>query len=447
MTTPLNEEEIQDRAGNGIARRRIDNRALRSEAAQDVLSQRPGFLERGSFLIFACILILLAAGTWFIRYPDVIQATAYLTADNAPKEIVIRQDGRLVRLFVRNDQRLSKGQPVGWIESTADHKEVLTLSNLLSTASGLLAGDQLERVSVMFRKDFRNLGELQTSYQVFVTALQQFDDYLAAGYYFKRKQMLESDLEYLKKMHESLENQRDLAGRDLRLSREADEADSTLVSQKVISMQDLRDQQSKTVAKQSSIQQVSASLLANEVSQVDKQKDIAEIEHSITLQKSIFEQALQTLKSQVDDWIRKYIIVAPTAGKIVFIVPLQENQFLQNGKTIGYINPTDSRYYAQMTLQQFNFGKIYTGQAVQLRVNAYPYQEFGFIPGKLTYISTIPADSGFLATVELPRGLVTNYNRTIQYRSGLKLEAFVVTRDQRLLQRFFYNWVKSTSFH
>jgi len=98
-------------------------------------------------------------------------------------------------------------------------------------------------------------------------------------------------------------------------------------------------------------------------------------------------------------------------------------------------------------LQQFNFGKIYTGQAVQLRVNAYPYQEFGFIPGKLTYISTIPADSGFLATVELPRGLVTNYNRTIQYRSGLKLEAFVVTRDQRLLQRFFYNWVKSTSFH
>jgi len=440
-------EDIQNRAGNGLARKHVDKRALRSEAAQDVLSQRPGFLERWSFLTFACILILLAAGTWFVRYPDVIQANAYLTADNAPKDIVIRQDGRLVRLFVRNDQLLSKGQPVGWIESTADHKEVLVLSNVLSTASGLLARNHLESVSTLLVMDYRDLGELQGFYQVFITALQQFNDYLATGYYYKRKQMLESNLDYLKKMHGSLENQRDLADKGLRLSREADEADSTLVSQKVISKQDLRDQQSKTVAKQSSIQQLSASLLANETSQVDKERDIAEIEHSISQQKSIFEQALQTLKSQVDDWIRKYIIVAPIAGKIVFIVPLQENQFLQNGKTIGYINPPDSRYYALMTLQQYNFGKIDTGQAVQLRVNAYPYQEFGFIPGKLTYISTIPADSGFLATVELPRGLLTNYNKTIQYRTGLKVEAFVVTREQRLLQRFFYNFVKSTSFH
>jgi multidrug efflux pump subunit AcrA (membrane-fusion protein) len=443
----LTKSETFNGTGNGHFGRHNENRMFRSEQVQDILSHRPGFLERWSFLTFVAILTIIVAAGWFIRYPDVIEANAYLTADNAPKEIVIRQDGRLIKLFAKNDERLRKGQAIGWIESTGDHKEVITLSEMLSNASALLARNDLAKASAILNRGYNNLGELQTFYQQFITALQQFNDFLITGYYFKRKQMLKSDLGYLKKMHDILGNQRDLAERDLRLSREADEADSTLFSQNVISKQDFRDQQSKTVAKRSAIQQLGQSLLINETAQIDKQKDIEEIDHGISQQKAIFDQAVQTLKSQAEDWKRKYIITAPEDGKIIFVMPLQENQFLQNNKTIGFINPPDSRFYAQLMLQQFNFGKADTGQFVQLRANAYPYQEFGFIPGKLTYISKIPSDSGFLATVELPGGLVTNYNKNIQYRNGLKLEALVITRNQRLLQRFFYNLIKTTSIH
>jgi hypothetical protein len=123
-------------------------------------------------------------------------------------------------------------------------------------------------------------------------------------------------------------------------------------------------------------------------------------------------------------------------------VPLQENQFLPSSKTIGYINPPNSQYYAQVILLQNNFGKLDTGQAVQLRFDAYPYQEFGYIEGKLAYISKVPSDSGFLANIALPNGLLTNYNKSLQYRSGLKSQAEIITQDSRLLQRIYYGIVR-----
>ncbi len=416
---------------------------LRSEAVQEIISRRPGFLEKWALWIFLLILILLFAGTWFIKYPDVVQTTATLTAANAPKEIVTRQDGKLEQLFVANDDTIAQGQMIAWIESTASHKDVILLSKMLDSGIVLLSHNGTENVSGLFNTGFQNLGELQTGYQQFITALQQFNDYLVNGYYYKRKQVLFEDQAFLQKMHQAMEQQKELTQQDLQLTQEAFDANSSLYKDKVISKQDLRDQKAKLLGKQMGLPQLESNLLTNENTQVAKQKEIDELEHTISQQKTIFQQALQTLKSLADDWKRKYIISAPVTGKVIFIVPLQQNQFIQTGKTIGYVNPPDSRYYAQVTLPQNNFGKIDTGERVQLRFDAYPYQEFGYVEGKLQYISKVPSDSGFLANIQLPKGLFTNYKKSIQYRSGLKSQALIITRDSRLLNRFYYNIVKS----
>lgn len=399
-------------------------------------------MEKWALWLFVLMLLLLFAGTWYVKYPDLVQTNAFLTGNNAPKEIVARQDGKLVRLFVANDSAVAQGQMVAWLESTASHAEVLKLSALVEKSTQLLASNQTENVSAMFENIFGNLGELQPGYQQFITALQQFNDYLINGYYYKRKQVLFEDLAFLQKMTVSLVQQKVIMQQDIQLTQEAFDANSKLYQDKVISKQDFRDQKAKLLGKQMSMPQIDASLLTNENAQTAKKKEIDELEHAISLQKNIFRQALQTFKSLTDDWKRKFIISAPVAGKIVFIVPLQENQFLQSGKTLGYVNPVGSRYYAQVTLPQANFGKIDTGERVQLRFVAYPYQEFGYVEGRLDYISKVPSDSGFLANISLPKGLITNYNKAVQYRSGLKCQALIITKDARLLQRFYYNIVK-----
>jgi multidrug resistance efflux pump len=413
----------------------------RSGMVQEIISRRPVFIERWALTIILLVMIALLAATWFIMYPDIILTNATLTAANAPKELVTRQEGKIVRLFAANDDTVAAGQAIAWMESTADHSAIMALADTLDLALKMLSKNETERISRLFIHSISNLGELQPSFQQFNTAFLQFNDYLVNGYYYKRKRMLFSDQEFLRKMQVSLEQQKQLAGQDLQLSEEAFAANSSLYDEKVISHQDLRDQKSRLVGKQMNIPQLQSALLTNENQQIAKQKEEDELEHTISQQKIIFQQALQTLKSNADEWIRKYVIKAPVGGRIVFVMPLQPNQFLQAGKILGYVNPGNSLYYAQVTLPQDNFGKIATGQKVQLRFNAYPYQEFGIVEGRVIYISRVPSDSGFLANIALSNGLMTNLHHSIQYRSGLRAQALIITRETRLLKRAYQSVV------
>src|SRR5436190_20210722 len=118
-------------------------------------------------------------------------------------------------------------------------------------------------------------------------------------------------------MHTVTAGQLALTEQDLQLAKEGFDANSTLYHDKIISKQDLRDQKSRLLGKQLGLPQLQSALLTNENQQANKQKDIDELEHGISQQKIIFQQAIQTLKSLTDDWIKKYIIRSPVAGKMV----------------------------------------------------------------------------------------------------------------------------------
>ena len=417
----------------------------RSDAVDEIISARPGFTSRWALAIFLILLLLLLACTWFITYPDIILTSAKLTATNAPTEIVPRQDGKLVKLWVKNEELVEKDQVIGWIESTADHQNVIALSSLLDKAIVLLSKNETEQVSYLFQDRFYKLGELQTAYQHFISSWQQFNDYLVNGYYYKRKKALIKEAAFLKNVNATLSQQKELTEQDIQLTQESFDSSHSLYSDKVISKEDLRQQKSRLVNRQLSLPQLTSEILSNENQQAGKEKEIDELEHNIGQQKIIFQEELQTIASLVNDWKVKYLIRAPARGKVAFLLPLQEDQFIQAGKVLGFVNPFDSHYYAQVTLPQGNLGKVAVGQRVQLRFEAYPYQEFGYVKGRLNYISRIPSDSGFLANIELPDGLFTNHHQEVQYRYGLRSQALIITRNTRLLQRFYFSIVRNSS--
>jgi len=439
-------EEITDPENEFLISKTISNKINQpSELAQEVISGESGFIERWALSLFFGILLLLFASSWFIKYPDVIEAKAILTAKNAPKEIIPRQDGRLVRLFVYNNEPVIKDQVIGWLESTASHQEVIELSKQIDSSIVLLNSNQVSKVSELISKRYYNLGEIQTGYQQFITSWQQFNDYMVNGFYSKKKLLLEDDIRALDSAKQTIQSQRKLTKQDLKLAEETFDMNKKLIDEKVITKEEFRVEKSKYVNKEMSIPQLDATLLGNQTQIRDKLKEIDQLDHDLAKQKVIFGQTLQSLKSQIGDWMIKYVLKSPVNGKITFIIPLQENQYLQAGKLLGYINPNDSHFYAEANLSQYNFGKVHTGLSVQLRFDAYPYQEMGFVEGKLDYISSIPSDSGFLATVRLTNGLMTNNHKLIPYKDGLRAQALIITQNMRLANRLYYNIIKSTS--
>lgn len=424
---------------------KVTNINLRSEMAKEVISSRPGNIERWSLAIFAVIVISLISALWFVKYPDTIEARASLTAANAPKEIIPRREGRLIKLFFHNNSFVNKGEVIGWIESTANHSDIIDLSCRVDSAIGLLTNGNQQDAAILFSKRFENLGETQNVYQQFVTAWQLFNDYMVNGYYAHKRSMLKSDIKALASSRQNILYQKDLALKDLELAGETFGMNTRLFEEKIISREEMRIEKSKLLGKQKTIPQLDAVLFSNETLQRDKQKEINQLEHEFSIQKITFLQALQSLKSTVDEWKRNYLLMSPVSGRLFFTVPLQEDQMLLPGKLMGFIIPEDSRIYVEAILPQANSGKLDTGLKVQLRFDAYPYQEFGFVDGTLSYISGIPSDSGFLANVRLNKGLTTSNSQPILYKSGLKAQAIIITKDMRLLERLYANAVKSVT--
>jgi HlyD family secretion protein len=93
----------------------------------------------------------------------------------------------MIKFFVRNNDQVKKNEILGWIESTANHSQVLKLSKQLDTSLALLKAGFPGQAGHAFNEICTNLGELQPAYQNFNTALSTFNDYLENGYYYRKK--------------------------------------------------------------------------------------------------------------------------------------------------------------------------------------------------------------------------------------------------------------------
>lgn len=406
---------------------------------EEIISNKPPFIVKWGTLFFFLLLLILVISCGFIKYPDVIIARGVLNSINAPKEVQAKINGKLVKLLVNENQPVNKDEILGYIESTAKHEEIIRLSAVLDSISLNMENGNTNNIIPYLSVPYNNLGELQTAYQTFSNSFSVFINYLNNGFYLRKKNMLSADIGYLTRLHSQLLYQRQLLTKDLSLADSTFAANEKLKTENVISALDYRNEKSRLISKQMTLPQVNSSIITNEGQQHEKQKEIAELENQIQQQKNIFLQALNTFKSQVSDWEKKYLLKAPVNGKVSFSGFIQENQELKTGQLVCYINPGNTDYYAEALISQYSFGKIKVGQTVLVKLQAYPYQEFGFLKGKIETINAIPSDSGYLAKVSLPKTLLTNYKKTVQYRTGLLLQGEIITEDLNLSQRLFYN--------
>ena len=411
---------------------------------EEIISKKLPFIVRWGTVYFFFLLALIGLISWFIKYPDIVVARARLNSVNAPKEVITRTEGKLIKIVIKENEKVEAGQILGYMESIANPQSVMTISHQIDSINNLISQNRTDEI-VRYFPDYsnqqllNNLGELQTPYQTFIQSFITFRDFLSSGFFLRKKNMLLTDMQNIQRLNAILTTQKNLLIQDVTLSNETFNANKSLAEDKVISALDYRNEKSKLIAKQLSLPQINASIVSNESQQNEKRKEIAELENQIIVQKNTFVQALQTMKSQEQLWEFKYLLKAPVTGVVSFTGFFQENQEMKAGQPLFYVQPVNTSYFVEMLVPQYNFGKIKRGQQVLLKFQAYPFEQYGAVVGKIDYINNTPSDSGYLAKVILPDGLITNYKKPLQYRNGLLAQADIITEDMRLLERFYYN--------
>jgi HlyD family secretion protein len=102
----------------------------------------------------------------------------------------------------------------------------------------------------------------------------------------------------------------------------------------------------------------------------------------------------------------------------------------------------DARISGKIYLPLTGAGKVKVGQKVNIKLDNYPYMEFGMIQVKVGSISMIPTlineNRVYIVGVEFPDRLKTNYGYDLIFTEEMQGVAEVITEDLSLLQRIFF---------
>ncbi|WP_313187779.1 HlyD family secretion protein [Sphingobacterium siyangense] len=413
---------------------------VHSEYMQDIITKPPSWLlQRGISFIFLTIFVLIAM-TAFIRYPQLLSAPMTITTDNAPKAVVSKLQGNIVKIKVKDGQWIASGMPLAYIESTGDHDQILDLLEMLKKTQRSVDSHSIELKSVVAPTNME-LGELQGPYQNFYAAYLNYRAAKQEGIYLKKRDILLKEMNNITEQNKRIQDSYALQKKEIEIGELEYEKYKILADKKVISPMELQKQESLLIAKKQSIPITENNILNNQAASLARIKELSELDNQISEEKKKFFQAMNSLISEAENWKKRYVMVAPNAGYVIFSGSLQENQYLNAGSIVFYIKTNDEQYYGEMKLPQLDFGKIKIGQRVMIKVKGYQYQEYGYLNGKIKTISDIPIkDSLFLSRVEIER---EPKDSLIVLRPNLIADAEIITNDQSILTRIWLNLTKS----
>ena len=422
----------------------LEDIELRSESIQEVLSNPPAWILRYGISIIFIIMIFTLIGTWFVKYPDTISAKAVITSVNPPERLESKVNSSIAKIYVTNSKKVKKGDVLAILESAANYQDILTLTNAINAIN-----TNYQNFNFPFDK-LKNLqlGEIQTAYIQFHKAyienelnqkLQPYSQEINAG--------LSSQNENSNRLS-SLYAQQKLELAKLSLSDQQFKRSQQLFDKGVISGYDLEIQKVNNLQAKQSYDQTNLAISQQKeaINQTHKQiigSQISQEKTDITNLSSVY-QALDELKKSIHIWQQNYQFIANYDGIFQFQNSWKENQLIKTGDLLATILPENQQQFiGNLIVLSQNSGKIKQNQKVLIKLDNFPYQEYGMLEGKIQTMSTVTdKDGNYFIEITIPNGLTTNFDKKLKFDKELMGHADIITDDMRLIERIFYQFRK-----
>lgn len=380
------------------------------------------------FLIISGIIIMSAT----IKYPEVILTDLKINSLNSPKSLIAHQNGKLSELFVKDGQFIEDNEILAFVESTGNPYDIMRLDSILRTLKV-----SINSKSFPIDYDFPSnlaLGEVQEAFQNFYKDYILFKLSTLKGYQTENLELLKKDLKNLKFLESKLLEQKQLKQLEQKNYESEYSAYKKLFDKKVISRSEFERQENNYLSSKYPIQEADISILNNQSLYNSKVKEITELEQTIHEQKLNFVQSINQCLSETSRWIYQHVIKSPVSGRVSFSGIIQKYQNVQENQELFAVNPGNSQFFGEILIPQYNTGKVRTDQKVIVKLQSYPFEQYGLIWGKLTYISDVTyKDNGFMAKVTLESSKI---RKDIILKNGMQGQAEIITDDVSLLGRF-----------
>jgi multidrug resistance efflux pump len=420
-----------------------DELDLKSESIQDIIGTNPSFIVRWgiTFMFFICATLLSLC--WFIQYPDTIISQITIKTNITPKPVSARVDGRIIKLLTSDGEFVKRGQHLAYMESQADVKDVLKLEKELNQIDSILRLNDWETLKQIDFIKFNRFGEIQNAFETFFISFQTLNAYWNGSISTGKKEYIQKELNTLKSLNTNLSEQESEILKDLKLAETDFKKNLNLYYDSIISAAELRIIESKYIAKKIMYKQIQTSILNNSSSQYSSSKQLIDISDNIEQEKINFIKVFNILKNEIASWKHDYILSAPDAGKVSFASSVVEFEPTAKGQELFYVMPDNITYLGEIYLDQYNLGKVESGQSVIIKLKSYPFEEYGVVSGEVDNISEIDVNKQYLVRVKLKKGITTNLNKKLKFRFGMLGDAEIITKNTKIIDKIIYKLKKT----
>ena len=170
--------------------------------------------------------------------------------------------------------------------------------------------------------------------------------------------------------------------------------------------------------------------------------DLEEVEAQLNKLKQESLREISELERQmveVEDTITKEKLSAPIAGIVYGMIPSSAGYAASAGETLVKVVP-GGEIEAKIYITNQDVGFMKPGMKAQIRVDAFPYTQFGSITGSLKSVGTLPLEPDqqnpmprFPAYVKIDKDYLEKDGEKYEISAGQSVQVNLVLRDKRVI--------------
>lgn len=425
----------------------------RSEEVQAIIDRMPTKNAAYVILITVLLITVITILGFVIKYPDTVDGQVSITARLAPVRMVANASGK-IHLLVDNKATVTEGEVIAYIDNHADYRDVLFIDSLLDNYMQGNVHELPETNGLL-------LGEISAAFNSFAIAHAQYYRMLDSDIYATMCTSLQQQNEINAGIIRNLDREIELKSKKLEIERRLLKEDSTLMLSKAVTPLEYNNRRSvfyDLLAAFKNLQnsrlsyqaQIKRNTLQIEQYLLEEQEGLEKLQEELTAAQS-------QLASTLHSWKQQYLQISPIDGQMEYLGFWRENHFVQNGQELFSILPNQNEIIGEVIVPSQGIGKVEVGQTANVKVDNFPYTEYGLIKGKVRSISRLSnkitqqtaaggAAEGnvYRILVEFPDGLRTNFDKLLDLDFESKGTAEIITKPKRLIERLFDN-LKSTA--
>ncbi|PWL40242.1 secretion protein HlyD [Flagellimonas aquimarina] len=415
---------------------------LRSEEVQEILTNPPSWIVRWGItliFLFTCIILTLS---FLIKYPEYVSANVIVTTKRPTEKLIARYSGQIDTIFIENRDTVQSGQKLVILKNTSNYEDVLLLKSILDTLNFSLSNFYFP----MEKTTNLALGDVEVAY---INFEKSYVDYSLLKDLEPYTYKLEGTKQSLAEVKIRLVNQvkqKQLLEKEYVLFQTDFERHKELFTKGVISQKEYETKELEFIQMQKNISAMAITIsqmreaIASS-NQAFKSTEVDEREESTRYLINL-SQSYNALKKSVRDWEHNYTLSSSINGVVSFQQFWGINQQVNTGEVVFSILPTnDTGLIGKSIITSQNAGRVAVGQKVLIKLNNFPYQQYGMLVGIVESISISPnTDGNYFVYISLPNRMKTSYGQNLKFNQELIGNAEIITEDVSIAQKLFYKF-------